>query len=228
MSEDLSSVHALIVAAGSGSRFGGDLPKQYVSVANKTLLEHSVQALHNSDISSHTLVVAAHDQYAHQLNFEVPCDFVVGGQSRFESVANGVHHLAKTVCEDDWIVIHDAARPCLHAKDLQMLLSVAKIQPHGAILGEPVVDTLKKVHGQNIAQTVNRESLWHAQTPQMFRLQSLLRAIEFVQANALIITDESQAFEQMGLPVAMVASRFANPKLTHPNQLPYIQFLLSG
>ena len=222
----MSKVFALVVAAGRGSRFGGNVPKQYLKIGDKTILQMSVLALATSDdIQSCTLVLAKGDDYGSSFEYALPCQFVMGGCERFESVANGV---AQTAHNDDLVLIHDGARPCLNAKDLQRVIDVAKNEPNGAILGVPVADTLKLVNNGQIIQTTDRTNLWQAQTPQVFRLGKLLQVIEFVKQNNLIITDETQGFERLNLPVAMVQGSSSNLKLTHPSDLPLLQFLLQG
>lgn len=223
------NIYALIVAAGKGSRFGGQIAKQYLKIGDDTILQSSVKVLAKSnDINACTLVIAGDDTIAKTLNFALPCQFVLGGNERFESVVNGVFHIAKTAHNDDLILIHDGARPCLNPSDLQKVIDVAKNEPNGAILGVPVADTLKLVKNGQIIQTADRTHLWHAQTPQIFRLGKLLQVIEFVKQNNLIITDEAQGFDLLNLPVAMVQGSSSNLKLTHPSDLPLIEFLLKG
>lgn len=222
-------VHALIVAAGGGKRFGGEVPKQYLNINEQTVLEHSIQALASSlDIKKCTIVISKDDAIASSLPFVLPCDFVIGGAERADSVANGVRHLARFASHEDLVLIHDGARPCLGAEDLQKVIDVAKNEPNGAILGVPVADTLKLVNDGQIIKTQDRTDLWHAQTPQVFRLGKLLEVIDFVQQNNIAITDEAQGFELMSLPVAMVAGRSSNIKLTYPHDLSLVQFLLKG
>ncbi|MDO4427708.1 MAG: 2-C-methyl-D-erythritol 4-phosphate cytidylyltransferase [Moraxella sp.] len=225
------AVHALVVAAGRGTRFGGDLPKQYLPIAmpagTKTVLELSLAALAKSpDISSCTLVIAKEDTIAQTLNFVLPCEVVVGGAERWQSVANGVAHIAKTAKDDDLILIHDGARPCLSPVDLQKVIDTAKTEPNGAILGVPVADTLKVVQNGQIIKTTDRTNLWHAQTPQAFRLDKLLQVIDFIKQNNQLITDEAQGFEALNLPVAMVAGSPSNLKLTHKHDLPLLTAIL--
>lgn len=225
-------IHALIVSAGSGSRFGADVPKQYLNVCGKTIIEHAVSCLNHRAISDLTLVVARHDDYAKTLvfDFDKPIHFAMGGAERFLSVKSGVERIkANGACDDDWVLIHDGARPCLPMMDLDKLISAANNLPFddvGAILATPVADTLKFAKDGVIWHTVNREHLYQAQTPQIFRLKPLLDMLDFVCQNQLMITDEASGFEQMGQSVAVVAGSRVNMKLTYPDDLPLFEKLL--
>lgn len=187
------NVHALIVAAGSGSRFGGETPKQYLPILGnekdpKCVLQYSVQALaRHSDIDNCTLVVAKNDDRAGVLDFALPVRLVAGGMHRWQSVANGVQKIAKIADPKDLVLIHDAARPCLRLQDLTAVIEVAKQERFGAILGVPVVDTLKSStlleNVPYVNQTLARDGLWQAQTPQVYRLDKLLKVMEFIRKN---------------------------------------------
>lgn len=227
-------IHALMVAAGRGRRFGGEIPKQYLPIDNHQsalgcVLEQSVRALAKStDIQKLTLVVAKEDSYIHKLSLALPVTLVMGGDERWQSVANGVQKIAEYAKPDDWVLIHDAARPCLQLADLQRLIEVAKLKKCGAILGVPVADTLKKVQDNKIQQTINRQGLWQAQTPQIFPLGQLLQVMDFIRQSARTdITDEAMGFEAMGLPVCMVAGSPSNIKLTFAHDLPLVRALLA-
>lgn len=235
-------VHALIVAAGRGSRFGSAVPKQYLTLKlpngeHKTVLECSVMALATHQaVNACTLVVAADDTRAQSLDFALPMRYVVGGAERWQSVAAGVRNIVlQGAAEDDLVLIHDAARPCLQPKDLQAVIATADQAPYGAILGVPVVDTLKKVKTQDGAlvahDTVSRDGLWQVQTPQVFRLKHLLRVIGFIERQAIsadvTVTDEAMGFEVLGLPVCMVMGSRSNIKLTYADELPLLRALLS-
>lgn len=228
----MTGVFALVVSAGRGSRFGGELPKQYLPIdlptGTTTVLQLSLNALAKSaDIKRCTVVIAQDDTIAKTLNFALPCEFVVGGEERWQSVANGVAHIAKTAQGDDLILIHDGARPCLNPSDLQNVIDTAKTEPNGAILGVPVADTLKLVQNGQIIKTTDRTDLWHAQTPQVFRVGKLLQVIDFIQKNNQLITDEAQGFEALNLPIKMVQGSPTNLKLTHQHDLPLMMAVLS-
>lgn len=152
-------IHALVVAAGQARRFGGDTPKQYLSLTTKstqTLLQYSVAALaQHQAIGQCTIVVAKDDGFVDTLVFALPIRLVIGGMERWQSVVNGVQQIAKTAHKDDLVLIHDAARPCLSLVDLSAVIDVASGEPYGAILATPVVDTLKKGGGQS----ANKQSI---------------------------------------------------------------------
>ncbi len=232
----LPKIYALIVAAGSGSRFGAPLPKQYLPIAlhgkHDTVLQYSVQALAQSDdITECTLVVSCDDVIADTLSFALPIRKVVGGRERWQSVAAGVADIAGRdgVSADDLVLIHDAARPCLLAKDLHAVIDAAKSEPFGAILGAPVADTLKKTQHASpyVAHTISREALWQVQTPQVFRLSALLQVLEHIAQNSHHVTDEAMGFEALKLPVRMVTGSRSNIKLTFADDLPLVQAILA-
>lgn len=240
-------IHTLIVSAGVGSRFGGDMPKQYTTVnlsdfgvlISKTILQFSVSALAKCDVIDHiTLVVADDDGFVRNLDFELPVSFVAGGLQRFDSVKNGLLHIAKNASQDDYVLIHDAVRPCVPVSDIVKLVDfVSTNQPIGAILATPVADTLKlakSVHDLHtppmIDSSVSRHQLWQALTPQMFHLQSLLTAIDSLShTQSVDITDEASVFDYLGLDgVCLIQGSRSNLKLTYPSDLPIIQALLAS
>lgn len=212
--------HALIPAAGSGSRMGHALPKQYLDLLGRPLLWHTLQVFErHPEISSVHVVIAAddtvwtrHDWSAcHKLHLH-RC----GGATRAQTVLAGLRAMA--VAEDDWILVHDAARPCLSLVALNRLMTRLGDDAVGGILAIPVADTLKRAgEGGRIAATVPRTGLWGAQTPQMFRLGLLLQAL--TQAGDAV-TDEASAIEALGLAPLLVEGDPANLKVTHPADLP--------
>lgn len=225
------TVHVLIVAAGKGSRFGASVPKQYTAVCGKTILEQSVTALSQSEhVNDLHLVIAADDTTAKTLEFDVPVRFAEGGDERWQSVQSGVDAILQSgAIEDDLILIHDAARPCVLKAHIDAVIDVATLEPYGAILGVPVADTLKRVAGDNqIETTVDRSQLWQAQTPQVFRAGKLRDVLQQVEAQGVQITDEASAFELMGYPIAMVHGNNQNLKLTYAEDLSLIEAILSS
>lgn len=245
-------IHALIVSAGRGSRFGADVPKQYLTVAGRTVLEHGVACLNIPAVTDLTLVVAKDDTLVPSLDFEFdrPIYLTKGGVERFLSVKSGVDDIARRAVGDVWVLIHDGARPCLPADDLTHLIGAVreleqleqtddKSYPVGAILATPVVDTLKFARTQNptslsdceradgwICRTVDRHQLWQAQTPQVFRLHALQAMLDTVIADGLMITDEASGFERLGQSVALVQGSRMNMKLTYPDDLALIELML--
>lgn len=220
------TIHAMIVAAGKGSRFGSELPKQYIKLGPQTLLEHSVARLASSPyIDKCLIVIAADDEQAQQLDYALPVHFAVGGAERWQSVQAGVQALiAGGGNADDLVVIHDAARPAVPLKDIDAVITAASSEQYGAILASPVTDTLKAELSETsegdsvayIAHTVSRDGLWQAQTPQVFRLAALQKVLTYVAEHNLAITDEASAFEALSLPIKLVAGSRENLKLTYP------------
>ena len=224
-------IFSLIVAAGKGSRFGADMPKQYTPVLGKTIVEQSVSALAASDyINQVLLVIAKEDEIAKDLDFTVPVTFTEGGAERWQSVKSGVEAIfAAGAKDEDLILIHDAARPCVLAKHIDLVIETAMQEPYGAILGVPVADTLKRVGVEgNIEATVGRSSLWQAQTPQVFRAAKLRQVLNYVAEQGLMITDEASAFEAMGYTIKIVPGNNQNIKLTYAEDLTLIESILSS
>lgn len=247
---DQLPIHALIVSAGSGSRFGANLPKQYLSVAGRTVLEHSAACLNVAEIHDLTLVIAKDDTFAPSLAFDFgkPIYFIEGGLERFLSVKAGVESICKRTDADAWVLIHDGARPCLSRNDLSKLVQTARMLEQqdrsdvvskavGAILATPVVDTLKLANnhggihhesGYRIDKTISREGLWQAQTPQIFRLHALQTMLDKVVSHQMMITDEASGFEQFGDSVLLVQGSRSNIKLTYPDDLMLIELMLAS
>ena len=224
-------IFSLIVAAGKGSRFGADIPKQYTPVLGKTIVEQSVSALAASDyINQVLLVIAKEDEIAKDLDFTVPVTFAEGGAERWQSVKSGVEAIfAAGAKDEDLILIHDAARPCVLAKHIDLVIKTAMQEPYGAILGVPVADTLKRVGVEgNIEATVDRSSLWQAQTPQVFRAAKLRQVLDYVAEQGLMITDEASAFEAMAYTIKIVPGNNQNIKLTYAEDLTLIESILSS
>ncbi|MFA9485679.1 2-C-methyl-D-erythritol 4-phosphate cytidylyltransferase [Moraxella haemolytica] len=224
------AVHALMVAAGRGSRFGSDLPKQYLLLTDKTVLEESLACLDGDGIDDLTLVIAKDDTYFDKLNLtrQRPLFVGFGGLERWQSVHSGVSLIrARDGRDDDWVVIHDAARPCLPKADLTALLTALEVcNADAAILATPVVDTLKQVSCEGlIEKTVDRSTLWQAQTPQAFRLKTLEMVLDKVAELGLDITDEASAFEMLGYRVQIVQGSRLNMKLTYPDDLPLLRLI---
>jgi 2-C-methyl-D-erythritol 4-phosphate cytidylyltransferase len=219
----------LIPAAGYGSRMGADLPKQYLRLGSRTLLEHSVRALMSDPrVSRVWVVVSPQDPLARTLSFPPGVTVTpVGGSSRAESVRNGLRALAAELQSSDRVLVHDAARPCLSAQDLTALIDAAGAQDCGGLLAAPVADTLKRVDGGAVIQTVERAGLWRAQTPQLFPLGILLRALETC-GDLQSVTDESSAVERIGIRPLVVNAAGANPKVTTPADWPLAEAVLKA
>lgn len=219
----------LIPAAGHGSRMGTDVPKQYLRLGSRTLLEHSVAALTSDPrVARVLIVVSSKDRLAAELPFPDSVRLApVGGASRAESVRNGLRALASEVTDEDRVLVHDAARPCLSAQDLSGLIDAVGGAEAGGLLAAPLSDTLKRVDGTAVIGTVERTALWRAQTPQLFPFGILLRALEGC-ADLHAVTDESSAVERLGLRPQVVNAIDANLKLTTPDDWPLAEAVLKA
>ncbi|MBS9780485.1 MAG: 2-C-methyl-D-erythritol 4-phosphate cytidylyltransferase [Moraxellaceae bacterium] len=225
------NIHGLVVCAGSGSRFGSDIPKQYTRVANKTIAQYSIDRLAESAyIDNCHLVIAKDDTIAKTLSWAMPIKFAIGGAERWQSVEAGVQSIADTgATEQDLVVIHDSARPCVQATDIDKVIEVAFNEKFGAILATPVADTLKQVTDNNeIIKTIDRQHLWQAQTPQVFRFGALQQVLQVVRQQNLMITDEASGFEHLGYPIRVVLGSRNNIKITYPEDLAWLNFHLNN
>lgn len=224
MTDFHSGLTAIVPAAGIGSRMGADCPKQYLTLAGKTILEHTLGCLLSHPAIARVIVaLAPHDGWFEQLAVAADPRIlrVEGGIERAYSVLNALH-----VVEGKWVLVHDAARPCLTQGDLDALIASA-MACDGAILGSRVRDTMKRTDGAgNIVATVEREQLWHALTPQMFPTGTLKRALEEGLALGALITDEASAMERAGFTVKMVEGRADNIKVTRPEDLSLAELFL--
>ena len=221
---------AIVPAAGSGSRFGAEKPKQYLSLLGRPLIHHTLAALVACPEIERVWVVLSpddaewsrHDWSDLGAKLEtVRC----GGATRADSVGNGLRAAAMVAADDDWVLVHDAARPCLSADMLAALLRELADDPVGGILAVPVADTLKRADAdQRVAATEPRDGLWQAQTPQMFRYGRLLAALE----NHNAVTDEAGAIEALGLAPKLVRGDSTNLKVTFPADLALAAMILRG
>jgi len=222
----MSEFHALVPAAGFGARMGHELPKQYLDLAGRPMIWHALTTLCASpQIKTVFVVLAPDDEYFARYDWshcgEKLEPLYCGGVTRAESVANGL--LASELEPDDWVLVHDAARPCLSSHLLTRMIAELRDDPVGGILAVPVADTLKRADKQQrIAHTEPREALWQAQTPQMFRAGLLAEAL----ARCVTVTDEASAIEAMGLQPKLVASDSSNFKVTYPQDIELAELLL--
>lgn len=222
---------ALIPAAGIGARFGTDKPKQYVEIGGKTVLEHTVCIFQNHPSIDMTVVIVSPEDVladGFQTAFAGVEVWKIGGRTRAETVRNGVEKLLETglASADDNILVHDAARCCLPSEALTRLIEQAGNAAEGGILAIPVADTLKRAEGGRISATVERTSLWQAQTPQLFRAGLLCRAL--AAANLEGITDEASAVEKLGVRPLLIQGDVRNLKLTQPQDAYIVRLLLNA
>ena len=202
---------------------GAEIPKQYLPLAGKRVIEHSLERLCvHPLIAGVFVVVAPHDPWWKEINVATtsPPRRVEGGAERCHSVLNGLEALAAEAHEQDWVVIHDAARPCIHPADVNRLILELSGHAVGGLLGRTVRDTMKRTnaHG-DVAETLSREGLWHALTPQMFRVGALSLALRDVIDSGRLVTDEAQAMELAGAKPRVIEGRPDNIKITWPEDM---------
>ena len=218
------NIVAIIPASGVGSRMKADRPKQYLRLLNKTILEHTLDIfLSHPEISKVIVAVSPEDPYYQEIDLlkSEKIKVVFGGETRAKSVYNAL----KCLSTNDWALVHDAARPCLKRSDLDKLLQINDEQ--GAILATPAIDTIKRANGLQISHTEDRETLWHALTPQFFPAKPLTEALEAAFLANATITDEASAMEFAGIHPTLVAGRSDNLKITRPEDLALAEFYLT-
>ncbi len=225
------SIIAIVPAAGTGRRFGGETPKQYLTLHGATVMEHTL-ALLLSQPQIGRVVVALHPDdtrwQALPVFDDARVERVAGGDERCHSVRNALAHVQKRHPDAVWALVHDVARPCCPRGDIDKLISQLEFHPVGGLLAAPVSDTLKRVDAmQQVQETVDRASLWSALTPQLFRARLLLDALDFCLARDVLVTDEAQAMEAIGLSPQVVEGSRRNLKITRPEDLALAGYFLS-
>ncbi len=224
------SYWAIVPAAGSGQRFGAELAKQFHSIGDKLVADHTLGRLLtisklqkilvpcNPGAESWAQVSALKDQRV---------ELLAGGAERFHSVLNGLRALANIAGSDDWVLVHDMARPCVTSADINKLIEQLDGHAVGGILATPISDTLKKVTADNtITETLDRSDYRGAQTPQMFRYGLLVRALETMLEKQQVPTDEASAIEYIGEQAMIVEGRRDNIKITHREDLVIAQAIM--
>lgn len=226
---------AVIPAAGSGKRMANAIPKQYLSVHGRSVLEWALQPFLTDERCRRVVVaIAADDAHWPRLHLQhAKLQVVSGGAERADSVLAGLNALltneGSAAQEQDWVLVHDAARPCLHRTDLDALLAALESEPVGALLATPLADTLKQADAeQRVEQTMPRAGLWRALTPQLFRLGPLRVALQRAAARGLNVTDESSAMEAMGMHARLIGGRSDNLKITVPEDLLLAESVLAA
>ena len=219
----------VVPAAGQGRRMGAEIPKQYLSLQGTPILALTLQRLYAALPDAH--LVLCLDAQDHWFSPEwVPFESwqrVPGGAERMDSVLNALQAL--NASEDDLVLVHDVARPCVAVEDLKAVEKVARDNISGALLAMPVADTMKRAAASgSIAHTESREGLWHALTPQGFRYGPLRRALEHARAHTTQVTDEASALEAIGEFAQLVSGRRDNIKVTHPGDLALASAILKA
>ena len=227
----MAKYHVLIPSAGHGTRMQSETPKQYLMLNGKPLLRHAIDVFEvMPEISSIAIVISENDPYwkpallndCHKTRL-----MSVGGETRATSVLNGLKAIAASIEADDWILVHDAARPGIDQAMINRLIDAISDKDVGAILALPLADTLKRADANAfISETIPREKLWQAQTPQMFRHDQLQQALTtYLQRHP---TDEAQAMEWMGYQPKLVLGDLKNMKITYPQDLKVVGALMQA
>jgi 2-C-methyl-D-erythritol 4-phosphate cytidylyltransferase len=220
---------AIVPAAGVGKRMGREVPKQYLEVGGKPVLQHTLERLLSVEtIAGINVALGADDGYWPDLPFSdrPRIRAVPGGRERADSVYSALLHFEDQAKPDDWVLVHDAARLCITRSDVLKLIKTLKDDPVGGILALPVSDTLKNVEDHCIAGTPDRRHVWRALTPQMFRYGLLKKALFDAAEQDHLVTDESSALELAGYRPRIVEGRPDNLKITRPQDLPLAAFYL--
>ena len=242
------TIDTVVVAAGVGKRFGSQMPKQYTHIGSQTVLQHTIAALSKvQQLSTCYLVISEEDTIAKTLGFSMPIEWVIGGKERMNSVFNAVQTIWQNYqnprcyldChprhDNHWVLIHDAARPCVNPSDIEKLITQTtqqfSQQSAGGLLAVPVRDTVKQItHAQDkvLAQkTLDRSQLWLAQTPQIFPLATLYNYLTQAIERTIAFTDEASLFEHFGKQPLLVEGSHSNIKLTFPEDLQFAQVYLA-
>lgn len=235
---------AVVPAAGIGRRMGAEKPKQYLKLLDKTVIEHSLAPFCDHPLIAGIVVAIAEDDphwEALAVSRHPKISRANGGAERCHSVLNGLNHLAGRAADDDWVLVHDAARPCVKPADLDLLIAAVKDHAVGGLLAAPLSDTVKRaepggVRGEGpapapaatceVQTTINRDGLWRALTPQMFRLGQLRESLAAVVAKGGVATDEAQAMESQGRKPRIVPAGAHNIKIARPEDLALAEFYL--
>lgn len=222
---------AVVPAAGQGKRLGSAIPKQYLAIAGAPVLTHTLNRLAAVEqIDAIFVGIAEADRHWQQLvhshRTRVAC--YTGGQSRAETVWLGIQALQECASDDDWVLVHDAARPCVQVEDIHALISAVVPSLSGGLLAVPITDTIKTANKDSTAaQTMDRTKLWRAQTPQLFQFSVLYGALKAASHDFESISDESTAVEKLGLHPLLVQCTQRNIKITNSEDLQLAEIILS-
>jgi 2-C-methyl-D-erythritol 4-phosphate cytidylyltransferase len=222
---------AIVPAAGVGRRMEVDVPKQFLQLGDRTVLEHSLDALFSVKLLDGLVLVTGGDVVVDTITRRYRTRGLLlagGGKERCHSVLNGLQVLAGQATAGDWVLVHDAARPCVRSSDLEHLVETLAGSTSGGLLGLPVYDTLKRADVDGFVRaTLQREGIWRAFTPQMFRFGVLQSALQQSIADGFEVTDEASAMEHAGYRPQLVEGHADNIKITRPEDLPLAEFFLT-
>jgi 2-C-methyl-D-erythritol 4-phosphate cytidylyltransferase len=225
----MANFHVIIPAAGSGTRMGTSAPKQYLTLDGLALIQHVIKVFDQAiKIQSIHIVLSEHDVHWRDAYLNASEKAKVhhcGGETRAQTVLNALTVMQDSVAEDDWILVHDAARPGITNRLLSQLISSLENDEVGGLLALPLADTLKKADAESrVAKTIAREQLWQAQTPQMFKFSILKRGLESFKGTP---TDEAEVIEALGLKPKLVTGELRNLKVTYPQDLAVLSALFN-
>lgn len=223
-----NNIWAVVPAAGVGKRMQADRPKQYLPLAGETVLEQTLKRLFQAQVFSAVAVaISKEDPYWPELEVFNHEKIITakGGKERADSVLSALKSLRDKAADTDWVLVHDAARPCLTSQDIHLLIDTLRDDDVGGILALSSHDTLKQVDGKDIIKTIDRSVIWKALTPQMFRYGMLKKALEIAEGNPNV-TDEASALEMQGLKPKIVEGRPDNIKITRPEDLALAEFYM--
>lgn len=226
----MARFHVIIPAAGNGSRMGAESPKQYLSLHGKPLIQYVIKVFEQANrVNAIHIILSEEDAHWRSTYLHLSSKLQVhycGGESRAQTVLNGLNAISSQVAADDWILVHDAARPGLSNLMLNHLLSTLEDDAVGGLLALPLADTLKRADNeQRVSATLPRNDLWQAQTPQMFRYATLKKALMNFEGTP---TDEAEAIEALGLKPKLVTGELRNLKVTYPQDLAVLSALVSS
>lgn len=218
----------VVPAAGAGTRFGARIPKQYCLLADKPVIAHTLDRLRALKPAGLVVALAAGDRHWDALAEARgwPSETVTGGDTRADSVRAALVSLASRAKADDWVLVHDAARPCVTGDDIGALISTVRDDPVGGVLAAPVNDTIKQVAAGRIERTLDRDALWAALTPQLFRYAVLKQGLEEAADRQLAVSDEAAAVELLGHQPVVVPGRGDNIKITHAGDLALAEVII--
>ena len=226
MRKDQQMIWAVVPAAGAGRRMGANCPKQYLSLAGYPVIRHTIERLLSLEkLQGVVVATSPDDHWWSSIEWEgVPRSELIivvdGGEERSDSVLNGLERLSQHASDSDWVLVHDAARPCLSGYDLEDMVTELWDHPVGGILAAPLSDTIKRSGvDREIVGTVDRTGLWRALTPQMFRLGMLRESLRKSIDDGIAVTDDSQAIERLGFRPRLISGDAGNMKITHPGDI---------
>ncbi|MBT8440095.1 MAG: 2-C-methyl-D-erythritol 4-phosphate cytidylyltransferase [Gammaproteobacteria bacterium] len=229
---DSLSYWAIVPAAGIGKRMGAAIPKQYLSLAGKTVLDVTLgRLLDHPDIEGIVIAISSSDEWWPDSGYASHPNVIKadGGKERRDSVLNALIRLQSDVDNETRVLVHDAARPCVRQEDISKLIQSAGHSDDGGLLGMPVRDTMKRTTvDRQVSATVERDNLWHAFTPQLFRLDLLRRALHSALESGRPVTDEASAMELLGYKPLMVEGKADNLKITRPEDLSLAEYFLNN